>query len=180
MENRHALGVGYQIGYVSTESNGPFNFGSLPISYVGRYGNDWAGLLRMTVLVPLRAGDPQSKFSPRAEYESTQSYDIFTGVDRRFGPFLQWEIDAGLGPHFNYTRFQSTRYVEWSAAALGFGMSFNARRRIGLEYDWGYPELGVHVDVSDDFIDLSRGGDLSNAIQAQFLLSLGVAFGDHR
>lgn len=176
-EHHHALGSGYHWGNISSETAGGFHLRSVPVTYLGRYGGTWAAALRMGPLFPLRARQGDLKFSPRAEYEQTEQWDAFLGASRRFSDLGGFLLDAALGAHMNYVRFRSNTYVEWSSAAAGLGLGASARRRLttGL---WGSQvEWGGSFDLSYDFIDLSRGGDLQGAVQSQSLLFVGVAWG---
>lgn len=176
-EHRHAAGVGYQFAHVQSKTQGGYGLGSLPISYLGRYGGDWAALLRLSVLVPLRASDGENSFSPSSEYERTQAYDSLLAANYRFGEWWGWHAEAGLGPHFNFTRFQSPEYVEWSTASLGVGALWGARRFVGTGFWGGRPEVGLQLDFSFDFIDLAHGGDFASGLQGQALVSVGWAMG---
>lgn len=180
VEHRHDLGVGYQSGHINGEDAGSFHFRSLPVSYLGRLGGDLGVEIRIAALVPLRARQEDVKFAPRKEYERTQQYDALVGPSYRLTEFLNWKIDAGLGPHFHYVRFQSTEYVEWSSAALGLGASTTGRTPITKELPAGHGEFGVRGDFSYDFIDLSRGGHMNGGLQAQVLLFVGWAMGGKR
>lgn len=175
-EHHHALGIGYHSGHIASDTSGSFHFRSFPVSYVGRLGGDWAAHLRVAMLFPLRARQGALTFSPAAEYDRTQVWDSLVGATHRFTRVLGFELETGAGAHFHYVRYQSTTYVEWSSAALGLGLSANARRSILPEL-WGRPEMGVGADLSYDFIDLSRGGDLSGGVQGQLLVFLGGAWG---
>lgn len=159
---------------------GGFHFRSLPISYVGRLGGDVGVDLRLAALVPLRARQEDLKFAPKKEYDRTEQYDALLGPTYRFADLWGWQMDAGLGPHFHYVRFQSTEYVEWSSAALGLGAFTTARTPITKEFSAGRAEFGARGDLSYDFIDLSRGGHMNGGIQAEFLLFLGFAMGAKR
>lgn len=176
-EHRHGLGVGYQFGHVSAESGDSYNLQSLPLSYLGRYGDDWAAMTRLSLLIPLQASDGEQSFLPQSEYDRTRAFDIILGPNYRFTQIGEWTLEAGFGPHFNYTRFQSTEYVEWTNAALGLAGSWGARRKWGTGFSGGMPEVGVQLDVSYDFIDLAHGGDLGSGLQGQALVSLGWALG---
>lgn len=175
-EHRHAVGVGYHSGHVFSETAGGFHFRSFPVSYVARLGGDWAALVRVSALFPLRARQEDLTFSPRSEYERTQQWDALCGATFRFTQIAGFDVDAGLGAHFHYARFQSTTYVEWSTAALGLGLGAGVRRAI-LPEVWGRPEVGLLGDLSYDFIDLSRGGDMAGGVQGQLLVSLGGVWG---
>lgn len=176
-EHHHAVGSGYHWGNISSETAGAFHLRSVPVSYLGRYGGTWAAFVRMGPLFPLRARQGERKFSPRAEYEQTEQWDAFLGVSRRFSDTLGFELDAAFGAHVNYVRFRSPTYVEWSSAALGLGLGAAARRRLATGL-WGSRiEWGGSFDLSYDFIDLSRGGDLRGAVQSQTVLFLGAAWG---
>lgn len=176
-EHRNSVGIGYQSGHIATDSAGSFHFRSFPLSFAGRYGGDWAAQLRMSLLFPLRARQGDEAFSPRAEYDKTQQYDAFLAPNFRFTRLLGWEIDAGLGAHFHFVRFRSTHYVEWSSAAMGMGLSAAGRTPLSEEFWGGHGELGLHGDINYDFIDFSRGGDLTGGVQAQFHVSVGWAMG---
>lgn len=179
-EHRHNLGIGYQSGHIQAEGVGRFHFRSLPISYLARLGGDLGVELRLAALVPLRARQEDVKFAPRKEYERTESYDALVGPSYRFAELSTWQMDAGIGPHFHYVRFQSTEYVEWSSAAFGLGASTTGRSPLTKEFSTGRGEFGVRGDLSYDFIDLSRGGQMNGGIQAQVLLFLGWAMGAKR
>lgn len=176
-EHRHAAGVGYQFAHVQSKTQGGYGLGSLPISYLGRYGGEWAALFRLSVLVPLRASDGENSFSPASEYERTQAYDSLLAANYRFTEWSGWHVEAGLGPHFNFTRFQDPEYVEWSSASLGLGAMWGARRFVGTSFWGGRPELGLQLDFSFDFIDLAHGGDFAAGLQGQALVSVGWAMG---
>lgn len=177
MENRHGVGIGFQSSHIATDSAGSFGIRSFPVSYTGRYGGEWAAQVRLSVFFPLRANQDDISFSPRAEYDGTQQFDTFVAPNLRFTEVYGWDIDSGLGAHFHYVRFHSTRYVEWSSAAMGLGIATSARTPIGKEFWNGRGELGVHGDLSYDFIDLSRGGDLTGAVQGQLMVSISWAMG---
>lgn len=119
-------------------------------------------------------------FAPRAEYDRTGQYDALVAPTYRFSEIMNWQLEAGLGPHFHYVRFQSTEFVEWSSAALGAGASVTGRTPISEEFWNGHGELGVRGDLSYDFIDLSRGGHMNGGVQAQLLVFVGVAVGAMR
>ncbi len=179
-EHHHGLGVGYQFGHVAAESGGSYDLHSLPISYVGRYGGNWAAMTRLSVLIPLRASDGVQSFMPQSEYDRTQAFDFILGANYRLTEIWDWTLEAGFGPHMNYTRFQSTQYVEWTNAALGLAGVCGARRSWGAGFLGGVPEVGIQLDFSYDFIDLAHGGDLSSGIQGQALVSLGWVMGGER
>jgi hypothetical protein len=130
----------------------------------------------VAALFPLRARQGSLTFSPRAEYERTQAWDSLLGATHRFTEVLGFDLDAGAGAHFHYVRYQSTTYVEWSSAALGLGLGAGARRSV-LPEVWGRPEVGLNADLSYDFLDLSRGGDLSGGVQGQLLVFVGGTWG---
>lgn len=176
-EHRHSVGIGYQSGHIATEEAGVFHFRSFPVSYLGRLGGPIGVELRVATLFPLRARQENVAFAPRAEYDRTQQYDALVAPTYRFSKLVGWEIEAGLGPHFHYVRFQSTEYVEWSSAAMGLGTSATGRTPISEEFWGGHGELGIRGDISYDFIDLSRGGHMNGAVQAQFLVFVGWAMG---
>gem|GEM_PF-2318882 len=171
-EHRHALGAGYQFGYISAKSGGRYDLRSFPVSYIGRYGGDWAGAFRLSALVPLRASSGDQSFSPSDEYDSTQAYDAVTGLSRRFSEVYGFKIDALLGVHFHY--------VEWSSSAIGVAAGANARHPIGAGFWGGRPEVGVHLELAYDAIDLSHGGDLGSGIQGQAQVSVGWLMGEDR
>jgi hypothetical protein len=179
-EHRHGLGIGYQFAHVGSDSGGSYQLQSLPISYVGRYGGDFAAMTRVGLLVPLSASDGGHSFSPQAEYDRTRAFDVFVGPNYRFTKIWGWSLDAGLGPHINYTRFQSTQYVEWTNAAVGLAAACGARTPLGAGFWGGVPEVGVQVDFSYDFIDLAHGGDLSAGVAGQALVSLSWAMGTQK
>jgi len=178
LEQHHALGTGYHWGRGQSSDAGKFHLSSLPVTYTGRYGEEWALLLRASILFPLAVSDELLSISPRAEYESVQSFDMLLAVDKHLVSLLSWKTDLGLGPHIHSTRMRSSRYVEWSTAGLGLGISVNTRRSLARQWKGLTPEIGLHSDFSYDFIDLSRGGKISGAVQAQFLISLGLLIGD--
>ena len=176
-EHHHGLGVGYQFGHVAAESGGSYVLHSLPMSYVGRYGGDFAGMTRLSVLIPLRASDGVQSFTPQSEYDRTQAFDFILGANYRFTEIWDWTLEAGFGPHMNYTRLQSTQYVEWTNVALGLAGLCAARRNWGAGFWGGVPEIGVQLDFSYDFIDLAHGGDLNSGVQGQALVLIGWVMG---
>ncbi len=179
-EHRHSVGIGYQSGHIATDEAGSFHFRSFPLAYLGRFGGPIGAELRIATLFPLRARQEDIAFAPRAEYDRTQQYDALVAANYRFSEILGWELESGLGPHFHYVRFQSTEYVEWSSAAMGLGISTTGRTPISEEFWGGHGELGVRGDISYDFIDLSRGGHMNGAVQAQLLVLVGFAMGTER
>lgn len=180
MEHRHAFGTGYHFGHVSAKEGRSYRFRNLPISYQGRYGGDWAAMARVSVLMPLRATDGEVTFAPRSEYDQTQMYDWLLGANHRYRGVLGWDVDAGLGAHAHFARLRSDKYVEWSTSSLGLGLATAARKAVGPGLWGGHPELGIHLDLNYDFIDLSRGGDLVGGVQGQVGVSLGWTFGVKR
>ncbi len=179
-EQRHAIGVGYQAGVISAEDAGAFHFRSFPVGYLGRLGGRYGAELRIATLFPLRARQEDIAFAPRSEYDQTQQWDALLAPNYRFTRLGAWDLDAGLGPHFHYVRFQSTKYVEWSSAALGLGASATGRTPISEDFWGGHGELGARGDLSYDFIDLSRGGAMKGGVQAQFLVFVGWTMGAPR
>lgn len=179
-EHRHDLGIGFQSGHVATEDAGSFHFRSFPVAYLGRLGGDLGVEMRLAALFPLRARQEDVKFAPRAEYDRTEQYDALIAPNYRFTEIANFQIEAGLGPHFHYVRFQSTEYVEWSSAALGAGASATGRTALTDEFRAGHGEFGLRGDLSYDFIDLSRGGQMNAGVQAQLLVFVGWAMGAGR
>ena len=179
-EHHHSVGIGYQSGHLATDEAGSFHFRSFPVSYLGRYGGDWAAELRLSTLFPLRARQGDLAFSPRAKYDRTQQYDALLAPNYCFSEVSGFDIDTSLGAHFHFVRFQSTEYVEWSSAALGVAAGATARTPLSEEFWGGHGELAVRGDLAYDFIDLSRGGHLNGGVQAAFFVYVGWAMGGRR
>jgi hypothetical protein len=177
LEHRHGARIGYQVDRFTADSAGPFVFHSPALSYEGRYGSDWAGALRMSVLFPIHATDGVSTFSPPKEYDSVRSLDALLAVNHRFLRLSGWAFDGSLGPHVHFTRLRSSDYVEWTSSSMGLGLSAAVRRLLLQPLGAGLLEWGAHFDLSYDFVDFSHGGDLSGVLSAAASLSVAFAGG---
>jgi hypothetical protein len=176
-EHRQGARVGAQIDRFRSASAGAFVFYSPFIGYEGRYGADWAASLKFSYLVPVHASDGVSKFAPSRHYDQVRSFDAFVGVDRRFARYQGWSFEGALGPHGHFTRLRSSRYVEWSSASMGVGMSAAASRPSPPSLKMKWLHFGAQLDLSYDFVDFSHGGDLSGVFSAALSFSLAFVGG---
>lgn len=179
-EHRHALGTGYHFSHVASDQERGFSFHSFPVTYVGRYGGDWAAGLRLSYFVPVHAQQASVGINPREQYDSTLGLDALLGPNYRLSLVPGWMLDVTVGVHANYLQLLSDRFVEWSSATMGLGSQVGIRHRIDTDIGGAVPELGVHGDINVDFIDFSRGGDLKVGVQTQWIATVGWSWGAGR
>ncbi len=176
-EHHHALAPSYQFTRVGTERGEPFKVHSLSFDYYGRYGGDLAGFLRMSYLVPFRARQADTRFSPLNQYQKHWGFDSILGLSSRYHLLKSWDFDFGLGAHFQYIRMVSNEYVEWSTLTVGLGTQAHARHSFGSSFLGAQPEFGLLSELDFDFIDLSHNGDLAFGFDARAAVTIGLAWG---